>query len=349
MPKRLNTLALVPRERSKAAPTIDDIATIVGVSRSTVSRAYSRPELLSPETVEVIRKVATELGYYPNQVARALSTGRHGNLAIVVPDIANAFFPPLIRAAQLAADNRGMSLFLGDSDEDPAREFTLLSRLMVQTEGFVLASSRMKDDRIREIAAKHPLVLINRDVPGIARVLIDTTTGVEMAVERLVQYGHKRIAYVGGPSTSWSEGQRRHAVRKTAARHGISVEFLKSGLATFAAGEEAAESVIAAKTTAAIAFDDVVAHGLLAGLYACGRRVPDDISVVGCDDVLGARTFPALTSVSSRHVEAGRIAVEILLGMITSRTISDARIVLETQLVERSTTGRAAATRKSKA
>ena len=97
-----------------------------------------------------------------------------------------------------------MSLFLGDSSEDPAREFTLLNRLVVQTEGFVLVSSRMPDKKIKEIADKHPLVLINRDISGISRVLIDTSTGVEAAVVHLAEIKHKKIAYVGGPSISWS-------------------------------------------------------------------------------------------------------------------------------------------------
>ncbi|MCU1226525.1 MAG: transcriptional regulator, LacI family [Edaphobacter sp.] len=328
----------MPISKNKGAPTIGDIADLVGVSRSSVSRAFGKPELLSEDTVKKIRKAAEKLGYFPNQAARALSTGRPGNLAIVVPDIANAFSPPLIRAAQLAADSHGMSLFLGDSGEDPAREFTLLNRLVVQTEGFVLVSSRMPDKKIKEIAEKHPLVLINRDISGISRVLIDTSPGVEAAVVHLAEIKHKKIAYVGGPSVSWSEQQRRGAVRRAAEREGLTVEYVRSGHATFDAGREAASAVIAAKASAAIAFDDVVAHGLLAGLNELGYRVPQDISVIGCDDVLGAATYPALTSVSARHIEAGRMAIEMLLNMIEEPTISNVRIALDTKLVVRATT-----------
>jgi DNA-binding LacI/PurR family transcriptional regulator len=328
----------VSASKSKSVPTIGDIADVVGVSRSTVSRAFGRPDLLGADTVKKIQKAAEKLGYFPNQAARALSTGRSGNLAIVVPDIANAFFPPLIRAAQLAADNFGMSLLLGDSNEDPAREFTLLNRLVVQAEGLVLVSSRMPNKKIKEIAGKHPLVLINRDVSGISRVLIDTSSGVEDAVAHLAQTKHRRIAYVGGPSVSWSEQQRSRAVRRAAAREGLAVEYIGRGYATFDAGREAAGAVIAARASAAVAFDDVVAHGLLAGLNELGYRVPQDVSVIGCDDVLGAETYPALTSVSARHMEAGRIAVEMLLKMIEDPTSSDVRITLDTKLVLRATT-----------
>jgi len=334
-----HTLRSVPRERKKTAPTIDDVAAVVGVSRSTVSRAFSRPELISEEVVAAIHKAAAKLQYQPHQTARALSTGKHGNLAIVVPDIANPFFPPLIRAAQMTADGRGMSLFVGDSNEDPVREHTLLSRLMLQTEGLVLASSRMKDERILEMAARNRIVLINRDVPGIARVLIETATAVEAGVDQLVKLGHKKVAYVGGPQASWSEVQRKGAVKKAAARHGIAVESLKCDPATFEAAEAMAAAVVASKATAVVAFDDLMAHGLLAGFSALGVQVPGDVSVIGCDDVLASKTYPALTTVASRHVEAGRLSVEILLGMIESGTQSDVRIVLESKLVERSTTG----------
>src|ERR1700709_1958619 len=112
----------MPPTRPLPAPTISDVAKAAGVSTATVSRAFSRPDMLREDTVAQIRSIADQLGYLPNPMARALSTGRQGNIAIVVPDIANPFFPPLLRAAQAAADTAGYSVFLGDSDEDPARE-----------------------------------------------------------------------------------------------------------------------------------------------------------------------------------------------------------------------------------
>src|SRR5215212_11112853 len=107
-------------------PTISQVAKAAGVSPATVSRTFNRPELLSHATLKRVRGVAEKLGYVPNQVARALSTGRAGNIALIVPDIANPFFPPLIRAAQAHADRVGYAVFLGDSDEQPEREEVLL-------------------------------------------------------------------------------------------------------------------------------------------------------------------------------------------------------------------------------
>jgi len=328
----------MPPKSLSRAPTISDVAKILDVSRSTVSRAYSRPELLNPATVKAIHATAAKLGYRPNQVARALSTGRHGNLAIVVPDIANPFFPPLLRAAQVAADGAGFSLFLGDSDEDGLREAVLLEKLMMQTEGFVLASSRMPDQKIKELAARHPLVLVNRDTPGIPRVLIDTASGIDAAVIHLAELGHRRLVYVSGPAASWSDQQRRQAVRKAAARQKLTMEPVAAERPTFDAGKAVTMAVLKTKATAAITFDDFVAQGLLSGLAEQGVTVPRDFSVIGCDDVLGASTHPALTSVSARCSEAGRMAVEMLLSILQSGQMTDLRCVLDTQLVVRATT-----------
>ncbi len=180
--------------------TINQVAAAAGVSKSTVSRAFSRPEMITAETVAHVMEVAKKLGYVPNHTARALSTGRAGTVAIVVPDIANPFFPPLIRGAQAAADQAGFSLLLGDSDEDPTREDVLVSKFGPQTDGIVLASSRMTEEQIRAHAERRPLVLINRDVEGLPRVLIDTATGIAAAVEHLAELG---------TSTSFTSADRR--------------------------------------------------------------------------------------------------------------------------------------------
>src|SRR5690606_2954294 len=151
-----------------------------------------------------VRAVAERLGYTPNLVARALSTGRHGNVALIVPHIANPFIPPLVRAAQQTADAAGRCMFLGDSDEDPAREDLLAAKFGLQVEGLILASPRLAEDKIRNHARRRPLVLVNRDIEGLSRVLIESTRGVRAAVDHLAELGHRHLVYVGGPTASWS-------------------------------------------------------------------------------------------------------------------------------------------------
>jgi LacI family transcriptional regulator len=318
--------------------TISHVAQAAGVARSSVSRAFTRPEMLSPETVKRIMEAAEKLGYVPNHTARALSTGRHGNVALVVPDVANPFFPPLIRAAQKEAERFDFCVFLGNTDEDPKQEDKLLGRFAGQVEGLVLVSSRLSDAQIRAHVTQRPLVLINRDVEGIPRVLIDSGSGVGEAVKHLASLGHKKIVYLSGPSTSWSNKQRRSAVRTTAAKLGLTVETVASAVPSYNAGRGAVGQIVATGATAVVAFDDLTAQGVLAGLADRGIAVPTDFSVVGCDDVLGAATYPSLTTVSNRSVEAGKVALSLLMEMLQTRAVTDVRYVLETHLVIRNTT-----------
>jgi LacI family transcriptional regulator len=319
-------------------PTISQVAAKAGVSRATVSRAFTRPEMLSAETVQSVIEVADELGYVPNHTARALSTGRYANVALIVPDIANPFFPPLILAAQTEADRFDFCIFLGNTGEDPRQEDKLVGRFSGQVEGLILASSRLSEERIRRHAERRPLVLINRDVSGIPRVLIDSGVGVSEAVRHLAALGHRKIAYVSGPPSSWSNRQRRSAVRRTAAALGIEVTNIPSPMPTHEAGRAATQRILASGATATIAFDDLLAQGILAGLAAAGIAVPRAFSVVGCDDVLGATTYPPLTTVSNRSNEAGRVAISLLMEALKTHALHDARQVLETHLVVRETT-----------
>ena len=185
------------RTRRPGAPTISQVAEAAGVSRATVSRAFTRPDMLGADTVRRVITIAKKIGYVPNHTARALSTGRYGNVALTVPDVANPSFPPLIRAAQVEAEKLDFCGVLGTSDENSVQEERLVSRFSTQVEGFILASSRLSDERIR--AARRPLVLINRDIARIPRALMDSGTGVAEAADHLAALGHKRFSSVSGP------------------------------------------------------------------------------------------------------------------------------------------------------
>ncbi len=187
------------------------------------------------------------------------------------------------------------------------------------------------------LAAK-PLVLINRDVAGIPRVLIDSGSGVSQAVDHLAEAGHRRIVYVSGPSTSWSNKQRRAAVKKACARLGLDMATVAAQVPSYEAGRRSVEAILESRATGVVAFDDLIAQGILAGLSERGIDVPGAIAVVGCDDVLGAATYPPLTTVSNRSSEAGKAATSLLLEVLGTRAVGDVRYVLETHLVVRKTT-----------
>ncbi|HEY4202438.1 MAG TPA: LacI family DNA-binding transcriptional regulator [Devosiaceae bacterium] len=321
-------------KRSSRGPTIGAVAAEVGVARSTVSRAFSQPERLTEETVRRVLTAAAKLGYAPDPVAQALSTGRSKNIALIVPDIANPFFPPLIRAAQRMAEASGYCVFLGDSDERPEREVDLVERFVPQVEGLVLVSSRLTAAEIERLALRRPLVLINQEAQ-VPRVLIDSGTGIAEGVAHLAALGHRHVVYVGGPANSWANRQRQAALERAARAHGLRVEVIAATQPDHEAARRLAPGLTARGATAAFAFDDLLAQGLLFGLLEAGIRVPEAFSVIGCDDVLGAMTYPALTTVSGGSTEAAEIAIGLLT---TSPPPAEACRVVATQLVLRGTT-----------
>jgi LacI family transcriptional regulator len=320
------------------APTIRHVADAAKVSRATVSRAFGQPNLLSRETVALVRATAERLGYVPNHTARALSTGRAGNIALVVPDITNPFFAAMMRGGQARARDQGYATFIGDSDEAPELEDMLLGKLAGQVDGFILASSRLPSDRILEHAKRRPFVLINRDLPNIPRLLVDTGPSYAQAVEHLASLGHRAIAYVAGPTRSWSNRQRYNATVQTARRLGVEVVRISTSRPSFEAGQASTRELVEAGVTAALAFDDVMAQGIMAGLAARGISVPGHFSIVGCDGILAPTFYPPLTSIEAHCAEAGEQAVDLLIEVMQGNASAGKRIVLATELVIRMTT-----------
>jgi DNA-binding LacI/PurR family transcriptional regulator len=275
----------------------------------------------------------------PNHTARALSTGRTGNIALIVPDITNAFFAALMRGAQAQAREAGYATFVGDSDETPELEDLLLTKLAAQVEGFVLVSPRLSQERIRHHAARRALVLVNSDIADLSRLLIDTKPSYEQAVEHLAGLGHRAVAYVAGPDLSWSNGQRADAVAAAARREGLRVVDLPTSRPSFEAGRACAAQLLEAGVTAALAFDDVVAQGIVAGLTERNLSVPRDFSIIGCDGVIATTTFPPLTSIDVGCLSAGQRAVDLLLTTLRDPKTVGQRIDLPADFIIRASTG----------
>ena len=325
----------------RARPTLAEIAARAGTSRSTVSRAFGRPDLLRPETVAQILAIAQEIGYVPNTMARALSTGRSGNIGLVVTDISNPFFPPLIKAVQEGADAAGLCLFLGSSSESSPREDVLLQRMRGQTDGIILAAPRLADADILAQAAQQPLVLVNRDVATLPRVLIDTSRAMAEAVDWLAGHGHRRVAYLAGPPGSWSNRQRQTAAEAACFSRGLALTVMPLDSPDFDCGGRAAEAAVAAGATALIAFDDLVAQGAHHRLVQNGLTLPRDVSLIGCDDALPQISTPALSSLSGHSRDAGAHAIALLQRLIEGGAGSPPapKITLTARFIPRDTTG----------
>ncbi|QIB32290.1 LacI family DNA-binding transcriptional regulator [Ancylobacter pratisalsi] len=326
-----------------ASPTIRLVAREAGVSQATVSRAFSQPDLLTPATIEKVLSTAKRLGYVPNQVARALSTGRAGNIALILPDVADSFFSSLVRGAQAQAYKRGYATFIGDSDETGYLEDVLITKLAAQVDGFVLASPRIEEKLIRKHVGRKPIVIINRDLEGIARVLVDTVPAFTAAVNLLASLGHRTIAYVGATSSSWASQQRAEAVAVAGAAHGLRVVQIAAGRPNHEAGRSCVDALLREGVTAALTVGDIVAQGIMAGLSERGLSVPHDFSLVGCDDIIASTTYPPLTSVNAFSALAGANAVDLLLdGLANPPSPTDSHVITG-ELVTRSTVGPAPA------
>ncbi len=321
--------------------TIKQVAAEAHVSPATVSRAFSHPHLLSRTTIEHVRAVAERTGYVPNHTARALSTGRTGTIALIVPDITNPFFAALMRGAQARARDQGYATLLGDSDETPELEDLLLGKLAAQVEGFILVSSRLAEAVVRKHAARRPLILVNRDVPRLPRLLVDTGASYARGVEHLAALGHRCIAYVAGPALSWSNRQRALAVRKTAERLGLRATRIATSRPSYEAGLACSDELLRSGATAALTFDDVIAQGIIAALASRGLSVPADFSLIGCDGIVAMTTWPALTSVTIRCAEAGMRATDLLLDVLRGDAKRERCIHFPSELVIRATTASA--------
>ncbi|MBB5778386.1 LacI family DNA-binding transcriptional regulator [Nonomuraea jabiensis] len=317
------------------AATIKDVARACGVHVSTVSRTFSAPHLVNPATRSRVLAAADDLGYRPNRAARALTTGRTFNMGLIVADIANPFFPPLIKAAQSQARGRDYHVFVADTDEDPRVEEELIRTFTKQVDGVLLCSPRLSNKMIERLAEDVPFVVINRRIRGMPAVLMNVAQGAKLALEHLVGLGHRRIALVSGPIGSWTSNEMQGAAAEAP---GLDLVFFGPNQPTESGGLAVAADVAACGATAVLAYNDLVALGLVEGLSEMGIGVPDQISVIGFDDILPGRlNRPKLTTVAMPAVAAGRMAVDLLL----QSGGEGATVTLDTALIVRESTGRA--------
>jgi LacI family transcriptional regulator len=319
--------------------TIRDVAAAARVSVATVSRALSSPHLVNQVTRERVLAVATELGYRPSPAARSLITGRTANIGIVVPDLGNPFFTGVLKSVQRRARDAGYAVLVADSDEDPSAEEELIRMMAKQVDGVVLCSPGIKDSLITALAENQPLTLLNRRVRGIGAALMDSAGGMRQVVGHLADLGHRRCAYLNGPRNSWSNRERRRGLRIAARQRNVEIVELGPFPPRYDGGVAAADLAVAADVTAIVAYNDVMALGVLARLRDLGIDVPGRLSVTGFDDlVFAAVCAPPLTTVAMPVQEAGRSAVDLLLGQLDHKDTATTQLDLPTHLIVRATT-----------
>lgn len=321
--------------------TIYDVAKAAGVAPSTVSRTFARPGRVNADTAERIRQIAQKLGYRTNPVGQAQSTHRTHLLGLMVADVANPFHAQLTRGAQVAATEAGYELLLADSRESGVRERAALERLVPVVEGFIIGVSRLPDAALRTIAKQRPMVVLNRELRGVPSVVMDNAAGIRAAFNHLVDLGHESLTYAAGPEASYADGVRFRTLRDHGASIGIHTHKIGPFLPTFEGGLMAAEVLREKPPTAVVAYNDLMALGILHGFKRAGLRVPEQVSVVGFDDILISRLCaPTLTTVSTPSRQMGITAVGNVLAMIRgAKPAASEAMVMPVQLKVRESTG----------
>jgi LacI family transcriptional regulator len=303
--------------------SIKDVAVRAGVSIATVSHVLNGTRPTRQHTRDRVLHAVRELGYAQNQSARNLARGRSTLLGLLVSDVRNPFFPDIIAGFQDQALAHDMDALVLNTNYDPQRTLNSVRRLMgLQVPGVAILTSQI-DPSVIDMLAERRIAAVYLDLgrvsQSISNIMLEYEQGIIDALEYLTQLGHRRIAYIGGPILLKSAQRRKRAFLETAARldlpdaQAIDADFTVKG------GYFACSKLLAGRVpTAILAGNDLTAIGILHRAYDGGLRVPDDLSVVGFDDILFAEyTQPALTTVSVPRNEIGKVAFQALWGMIS--------------------------------
>ena len=324
--------------------TIKDVARESGVNTSTVSRALNNGYGVNGETRKHVMEVAIRLNYRTNQVARGLVTGRSQTIGLVVSDIRNPFFAEVARGAEDAAYRAGRDLVLCNSDLTAEKQMGYFDSLLAKrVDGIVMNSvaalSRAQQDQLW--AAGVPIVLLNRSsvYRRFSSVLGDNLQGGEIAGHYLIDLGHTQVVHITGPRTHGNLTDRAKGFLKAFHARGLREPEIIYGEHTFAGGYESANQLLgpARKITAIFAGNDVLAFGCIRAAIEKGIRIPDDLSIIGFDNVeMSQITNPPLTTIDQPKYEIGKAAIEMLLNMMAKTGIPEPEHrVIGVRLIER--------------
>jgi LacI family transcriptional regulator len=311
--------------RAGAPVTLRDVARVAGVHPATVSRALNEEtrSLVNEETAQRVLRAAEKLGYRPNRIARGLKTNRSYTIGVLIPDLMNPLFPPILRGIEDRLEQAGYAALVANTDNDPERElFDCQAMRARQVDGIIAATAR-RDHRLLDevMAAGLDLVLVNRrlhDAP-ISSATADDRKGIRLAVEHLARLGHERIAHLAGP-LDYSTGRDRHdgfleGMRAAGLEPDPGLILLGEAFTEAEGARLCAELVAGGRDfTAIAAANDLVALGCYDVFAERGIDCPGDVSVVGFNDMPFADRFrPPLTTVHIPHYDIGKAAAELML------------------------------------
>jgi len=308
------------------AASVKEVARRAGVSVGTVSNVLNRPEIVAPPTRQRVLDAIAELGFVRNESARALRAGRSRTVGLVVLDVANPFFTDLARGAEEVADACGAVVTLCNSGEDATREARFLDHLEeLRVQGILITPVGGHNGRLEQLIARGiPVVLVDRrsDRRNCCWVAVDDVLGGRLAATHLIEQGHRRIAYVGGPMTIEQVAERYAGSSAAVADAngsgaGASISLVEMPSLTVAsgrrAGQQLAELPASQRPTAVFCANDLLALGVLQETIRQGLRIPGDLAIVGYDDIeFGDAAAIPLSSVRQPREQLGRAAAELL-------------------------------------
>jgi LacI family transcriptional regulator len=333
------------------APTLEDVAKAAGVHKATASRALNpaTDSRVSEQTVRRVRAVAQRLGYTPNTLAQGLRTARTSTIGVVLPDLTNPLFPPIVRGIEDVLAARGYVALLANTDNDSQREITHIDALRARrVDGFIVATARRDHPLLEAMALEGvAIVLVNRttDRHDISAVLGNEAAGIAAAVDHLVELGHTSITHLAGPHQLSTGTTRADAFRAAMRAQGLRTrraDIVECDGYTVPAGLAAAHRLVAGNRsfTAIVAANDMIAVGALQALHSDGLRCPDDISIVGFNDMpFVDQLSPPLTSIRLPQYEVGVQAAQLLLDRLANPGTGAKSVVLPVSLVARGSTG----------
>jgi LacI family transcriptional regulator len=323
--------------------TIKDVAARAGITDMTVSRVVNRSGPVSEAVRKRVLEAIDELGYVPSRIARGLRSSRTHTLALIVTDVTNPFFTTIARGVEDAASDRDQLLLLCNTDESEAEELRYLEMLSSQSVDGVLLVPARSGRASRELAARRglPLVMLDRRVqmPDVSSVRCDSRAGAAEMGRYLLDLGHRRFAVLAGPVGVPTSDDRIEGFLGAVGREGVTVY---NGRYSLESGREMAHLAMGAALapTALFALNNFVTIGALQGLSEMGKRVPEDVALVGFDDLPAAMVVqPFLTVVAQPAYEMGRRAVDLLLGRLANPEEAPREVVLPTELIVRQSSG----------
>ncbi|QOZ30807.1 LacI family DNA-binding transcriptional regulator [Bradyrhizobium sp. CCBAU 53421] len=328
--------------------TIKQIADATGVHPSTVSRALDpkKRHLVADDVAKRIVAQAEALGYQPNRLAANLRLGRSDLIGVLLPDIANPVFAPILGGITEVLSTQGYAPIVADAGNAPSQQISFVERLLSQrVDGLILATVSQDDELVGFCIQRGlPVILVNRSEARdrVSSVVSDDDMGMRLAVDHLVGLGHRHIAHVAGPMSTSTGALRRDGFEHAMSHHGLRGLVREAAAYTREAGAQAAEDLLAATgdVTAIVAANDLLALGVLDVFKQRGLRCPEDISLVGHNDMpLMDVVSPPLTTVRIEHREMGRIAARMLAESIKSGSSEIRHVILRPELVVRGSTG----------